>query len=426
MIDKVFPMAHRWRKHPFKLLLYLEWVLLGVALLATFSAIVPHRRHYYSVAHPAWFNLVGILCIAVVGLMGLRLPDSKLLSKIYIAVGLVCSWLGILFIGKGDGILPALLLVVVIRACLLFPWGGRIFIAITAYFSFLAVQIMSLLRISPTGVPLGRPLPPAVRRLPPEELRRILFNLAFDSALLYAFVLTFVLLLVSAVLAEHESRAKLVKAHRRLRDYALQAEDRATLQERNRIAREIHDSVGHYLTAQSIQLENTALFLADRDKAAHHLAKARELGKEALANIRSSVATLRKSSTPGQSLETRLEQLIAEFKSNTDIAIACKLQLASPVANQVKTAIYRIVQEALTNIIKHSRATEVTLNLQETREKILLSIEDNGCGFNPNDNTTGFGLQGMQERTAALQGKIEIISQQEKGCQIEVEIPLNY
>ncbi|MBE9044426.1 sensor histidine kinase [Pleurocapsales cyanobacterium LEGE 10410] len=417
-------MAHTWRKHPFKLLLYLEWVLLGIALLATLSAIVPHRRHYHSVAYPLWFNLAGILCIAVVGLMGLRLPDeSKLLSKIYIAVGFVVSWLGIFLIGRGDRIFPALLLVVIIRACLLFPWSGRIFVAITAYFSFLTVQIMSLMRISPTGVPLGRPLPPIVRRLPPEELRRVLFSLAFNSALLFAFVLAFVLLLVSAVLAEHESRAKLVKAHRRLRDYALQAEDRATLQERNRIAREIHDSVGHYLTAQSIQLENTALFLADRDKAAHHLAKARELGKEALSNIRSSVATLRKNSAPTQSLESMLEQLIAEFKSNTDMAIACKIELLSPMTNKVKTAIYRIVQEALTNIIKHSQASKVTLHLQETMGKILLSIDDNGCGFNPNDNTTGFGIQGMQERTIALRGKLAISSQQGMGCQIKVEIP---
>lgn len=418
-----------WHKHPFRLLLYLEWVLLGIALLATFSLVIPHRRHQlvFHPAHPAWFNLAGIICIATLGLMGLKLPgNSKFLQGIYISGGFIFSWLAILLIGRGERVFPALLLIVLVRACLLFSWSGRIFVAFLAYISFLAVQVMSLMRISPFGIPLGRRLPPILRRLPSDELRRVLFGLAFNSALFFAFVLVFVLLLVGAVLAEHESRTKLIKAHRRLGQYALQIEAQATLQERNRIAREIHDSVGHYLTAQSIQLENTALFLVeDPAKASGHLAKARQLGKEALANIRSSVATLRKKSLQERSLLEMLEQLIAEFKSNTDMAIAWEINLVSALAPEVSTALYRIVQEAMTNITRHSQATQVNLNLEEAAGKVLLSIKDNGCGFNPNDNTTGFGLQGMQERTAALQGSLKITSEFGKGCQILVEIPLS-
>ncbi|WP_019505274.1 sensor histidine kinase [Pleurocapsa sp. PCC 7319] len=432
-----------WQKHSFRLLLYLEWVLLGIALLAAFSLVIPHHRHHlvYHPAHPALFNLAGILCIATLGLMGLRLPsNSKLLQQIYIGGGFIFSWLTILLIGRGERVFPALLLIVLIRACLLFSWSGRIFVAILAYISFLAVQIMSLMRINPFGIPLGRRFPPILRRLPSEELRRILFGLAFNSALFFAFVLVFVLLLVGAVLAEHESRAKLVKAHRRLGQYALQIEAQATLQERNRIAREIHDSVGHYLTAQSIQLENTALFLAqDPAKASGHLAKARQLGKEALANIRSSVAALRNNSLEERSLKVMLEELIAEFESNTNIAIAFKMSHRLPrrettgpavtvgqvsaLAPEVSTALYRIVQEALTNITRHSQATQVNLNLEAAAEKVSLSIKDNGCGFNPQDNTTGFGLQGIQERTTALQGSLRIMSEYGKGCQIQVEIP---
>lgn len=419
-------MANIWHKHPFRLLLYLEWVLLGIALLATFGLAIAHPRHHLA-SHPALYNMAGIICIAFLGLIGLRLPsNSKLIQQIYIAVGFILSWLGILLVGKGERVFPALLLVVVIRACLLFPWSGRIFVAIAAYVSYLALQIMSFVRVSPFGIPLGRPLPRILRRLPPEELRRVLFSLAFNSALLFAFVLAFVLLLVGAVLAEHESRDKLVKAHRRLRDYALRIENQATLQERNRIAREIHDSVGHYLTAQSIQLENTALFLdRDRDKAASHLAKARQLGKEALANIRSSVATLRKDSTQKRSLEATIEELITNFETNTDVAIVWEINLLSTITTEVSTALYRIVQEALTNIAKHSQATKVNLRLEETADKILLSIKDNGCGFNKNDNTTGFGLQGMEERTAALQGKLAILSECDRGCEIRAKIPLS-
>ncbi len=418
-------MSNIWRKHPFRLLLYLEWVLLGIALLTAFSLRIPHSSPHF-VSNSPLFNLAGFLCIAILGVMGLQLPsNSKLIQQIYIISGFIFSWLTILLVGKGGRVFPALLLVVLIRACLLFSWSGRIFVAILAYFSFLAVQVMSFLMISPLGIPLGRPLPRILKRLPSEEVRRVLFGLAFNSALLFAFVLGFVLLLVGAVLAEHESRARLVKAHRRLRSYALQIENQATLQERNRIAREIHDSVGHYLTAQSIQLENTAVFLAqDQDKASHHLVKARQLGKEALANIRSSVATLRTNSVQERSLELMLEQLITDFKSNTNISISPQINLISTLSMEVSTALYRIVQEALTNITKHSQATKVNLNVEETADKVLLLIEDNGCGFNQSDNTTGFGLQGMEERTAELKGIFKIISEYDQGCLIQVEIPL--
>jgi len=411
-------------KHPFRLLLYVEWVLLGIALLSTLAFVIPHPRHHWT-SHPPLLNLGAILVIVALGLIGLKLPfNSKILKVIYITGGFALSWLAALLAARGERVFPALLLIVVIRACLLFPWRGRIFVAVVAYLSFFSIQIMSLMRFSPFGIAIARPLPRLLRRLPPEELQRVLFSFAFNSALLFAFVLAFVLLLVGAVLAEHESRTKLITAHRRLRDYALQIENQAILQERNRIAREIHDSVGHYLTAQSIQLENTSLFLTQEpDKAANHLTKARNLGKEALANIRASVATLRKNPLQERSLKVILERLITDFKLNTDITITSNFDLVSPLATDVTTAIYRIVQEALTNITKHSQATMVDLSLQETAGKIQLAIKDNGCGFNPTENTTGFGLQGMQERTEALNGNFMVISEFGKGCQIVVNIP---
>ena len=414
-----------WKKHPFRLLLYLEWVLLGIALLAAFAFLLPHPHHPFH-PHSQILNLGAILSIATLGIMGLRLPfGSNLVRGVYITLGFTLCWLGVLLGGRGQRIFPALLLIVVIRACLLFSWKGRIFAAFAAFCSGILLDIMSWLRISPLGIPLGRPLPRMLRRLPPEELQSVLFGLTFRSALLFGLVLAFVLLLVGAVLAQHQSREKLVIAHRRLREYALKIENQATLQERNRIAREIHDSVGHYLTAQSIQLENTALFLAeDRDKAASHLQKARDLGKEALQNIRQSVASLRNNPLQGRSLEAILDRLIAEFKLNTGIAIASEIDLASSLPMETTTALYRIVQEALTNIAKHSNATTVSLTVKEEAGKIYLSLQDNGCGFNPTENTTGFGLQSMEERTAALGGNFALISQFGQGCLIKVEIPL--
>ncbi|MEM8721180.1 MAG: sensor histidine kinase [Cyanobacteria bacterium P01_G01_bin.39] len=413
-------------QNPLRLLLYLEWTLLGIALLGALGGFIPHPHPHRQMHPPQVFSWLGIFSLALLAIIGLRPPDhSRLMQQAYIISGFMLSWSSALLIPRGERIFPVLLLVVAIRACLLFPWSGRIVVAVLAYLSFLAGQILSWQTISFWGISWGRRLPPGLRRLPAEDLRRVWLNLVFNSALLFAFVLIFVLLLVGAVIAEHHSKAKLTQAHRRLQQYALKIENQATLQERNRIAREIHDSVGHYLTAQSIQLENTALFL-DRDlaKAASHLVKARQLGKDALANIRTSVATLRTNPLKEQSLSSLIEQLIADFRFNTNIKIVNKIELNSNLSDEVSISLFRIIQEILTNITKHSQATEVTLNLKQDKQKILLSIHDNGCGFDPSNNTTGFGLQGIQERTAALQGKIKITSKSHQGCQINLAIPL--
>jgi signal transduction histidine kinase len=86
--------------------------------------------------------------------------------------------------------------------------------------------------------------------------------------------------------------------------------------------------------------------------------------------------------------------------------------------------LYRIIQEALTNISKHSQATSVCLRLKETEQIIQLTIDDNGRGFDPKANTTSFGLQSMRERTEALNGNFRLTSKPHQGCQIKVEIPL--
>lgn len=127
-----------------------------------------------------------------------------------------------------------------------------------------------------------------------DQIRLLVLNLTLNAALLFGLVLVFVLLLVNALLAERQSRQKLAIANEQLQQYALRIEDQTKLQERNRIARKIHDSVGHSLTAQSIQLENALMFLqSNRDKAQAFLKEAPRLGTDALREVRQSIATLR-------------------------------------------------------------------------------------------------------------------------------------
>ncbi|MEM6399566.1 MAG: histidine kinase dimerization/phosphoacceptor domain-containing protein [Cyanobacteria bacterium P01_D01_bin.116] len=242
------------RNHPFPLFAYLEWILLSISLLMEFRFKPPFISQQETL-NPALLLTVFI----VFGIMGLRLPVTKILHKTtYTFSGLILMLLANYGFGKGLGFTPALLLIVVIRGCLVFNLHGRLFVAVSSWTFFiftLNINVTFNLSTQPKVVNA-------------EDLSNIVVNLKVTAAVLFTLILLFVLLLVNTVISERQSREKLVLAHEQLRQYALRIEDQATLQERSRIARDIHDSIGHLLTAQSIQLENTLLFIdSNIDKA---------------------------------------------------------------------------------------------------------------------------------------------------------------
>jgi signal transduction histidine kinase len=246
-----------------------------------------------------------------------------------------------------------------------------------------------------------------------------LFSFGLCSAVIF--------ILVNALLRECESRQQLALAHHKLREYAMLAEYKATLDERNRIAREIHDSLGHTLTAQSIQLNNAIAFWQSKPtKAYDFLTESKELVSTALKEIRHSVTTLRADPLQGKSLESEIALLFQEFSARTKIIPDYTFALNHSLSEETKLTVYRIIQEALTNIVKHSKATKVKVKLQTFSDHLYLSIKDNGKGFNPKQNITGFGLQGMRERVIASKGKIKISSNLQRGCTIKINITLHH
>lgn len=418
-------------QHPFPLLLYLEWTLLGIAALTAFPPpFLPRRRRPLDAgpigdAEP--FVLGVFLCIGALGFLGLWLPakQSRIAKALYTFLGFGLSWLATSWGGQGGNSFSAMLLVVVIRSCLLFPWRERLAVAVLAFVSYVLRLVIGIRQFYTGPAFSERIAPPrALRHWSAEQAQAAVLNLTLNSALMFGLVLTFVLLMVGTILTERQSRDRLALANDRLRRYALLAENQATLQERTRIAREIHDSVGHTLTAQSIQLENVAVWVPqDISKASEHLQKARALGKEALRNVRQSVATLRQQPLPGNSLPDALEKLTSEFERTTGIQIERTIGLDRSAPSEQAIALYRIVQEALTNIAKHSQANHVQITLTDQTNHLELNVEDNGLGFDPAVNTTGFGLQSMRERTEALGGRFEIVSQPTEGCRIHLTIP---
>jgi two-component system, sensor histidine kinase and response regulator len=229
-----------------------------------------------------------------------------------------------------------------------------------------------------------------------------------------------------------QTQAELMQALEHERSLKLRIEEMAAIEERNRIAREIHDSLGHSLTALNVQMQAVAsLLLADPTQAQVFLTQAQRLGATAMQEVRESVRTLRADGQVEQPLAETIAALAEEFRQVTGITPTIDTCLTKLIASSVSKALYRIVQEALTNISKYAQATQVQIRLikiendrLDGRNRIKLTITDDGQGFNGQQSTTGFGLQGMQERVAALDGEFQLTTSPGAGCQIQVELPL--
>src|SRR6185437_13409881 len=198
------------------------------------------------------------------------------------------------------------------------------------------------------------------------------------------------------------SNAALAVAHSQLQTYSAQMEEVAAIRERNRIAREIHDTLGHSLTLLAVQLETATQFEARGDPGLRgELVEARRVAKACLTDVRHSVEALRPDDAFASSLQERLRRLAAEFATACrEAAITLDLDEAThPLSADLSMSLYRCAQEALTNIRKHARATKVLLYLgtsDEPEERVELMVLDNGQGSasGSEERVHGFGLRG--------------------------------
>ncbi|BAZ11296.1 periplasmic sensor signal transduction histidine kinase [Calothrix sp. NIES-4071] len=390
----------QFKNHPFRFLLYLEWALLTIAILSSLAPTPWIRRSQD-------FPELTICSLIIFGLMGLRLPKNNQLSKIiYTACELCLILITIFFGGRASRLFPFIYLILVTRSCLIFKLPGRLVVTSLSFslFLFTIFRKFNKFPVSPVA-----------------QERFKFFTLSF--VVLFALALIFVLLLMNTIVSERQSREKLAAANQKLKQYAIKVEYQATLEERNRIAREIHDSLGHSLTALNLQLE-TALKLSQSNpvKAHDFLARAKELGSKALQDVRQSVSALRLHPWQGESLEQAIVILMEDVERATSVQPQYVINLTVPLSSELSIAIYRIIQESLTNICKYANATKINLELLIVNSELHLKIQDNGAGFDLNQNTKGFGLHSMRERTEALGGKFNIETSPRQGCTIQVII----
>lgn len=241
------------------------------------------------------------------------------------------------------------------------------------------------------------------------------------------FVVAFTQITVSEQNArlEVERLAKeLSQANQQLREYAMRAEELAAAEERNRIAREIHDGLGHYLTALNMQLKaSQAVFQQNPATALESLSKAQTLAQEALADVRRSVSALRADPTSKKPLPDTLREFVEE-NSSQELTITFQLTgQPQSISPQAELALFRSAQEGLTNIRKHARATQASCLLEYSEKQVTLMIKDNG--FGSQDTGKGYGLLGLMERLHLLGGQVKTISSPDEGFTLVVSLPIS-
>lgn len=351
---------------------------------------------------PEWLTLISIflgMVYTVAGILGLELVacgTKRTLLSYFLFQGVVLTT--ILVISPSRGFIGMLCLPVVSQAVFMLRWRGVT--AVCLYFYTVNVAIW--------GIPYGW---------------TSAFNALISYSAGFAFTIVFTLITHQALEARQCSerlRKELEEANTRLRAQAAQTEELATTRERNRVAREIHDGVGHYLTVVKTQLDAaSALLPASPDRAREAVSKAARLAAEALDDVRRSVGTLR-TDAARPPLPDALKELAAHGEPAPTLAIEGEPR---PLTPGVEHALFRAAQEGLTNIRKHARATSALLRLDfRTPQRVVLELADNGVGTN-GGHDAGFGLRGLRERIELLGGTVATGNRLEGGFALRVEVP---
>jgi signal transduction histidine kinase len=217
---------------------------------------------------------------------------------------------------------------------------------------------------------------------------------------------------------------QLQTAHRQLQGYADQIASLAVEQERNRLARELHDSVTQTVFSMNLAAQSASLLLnKEPPRVAGQLLRIEELATGAQREIQSLVSQLRPRSIAAASLPTALHQLAVEHKIRDGLQVSIEIQGEGTLPETVATGLYSIAHEALINVSKHSGTCEAILRLNVGKNRPCLEIEDHGRGFNPEtalDQYGHLGLAGMLERAREIGWKLSVLSKQGQGTRILV------
>ena len=213
-------------------------------------------------------------------------------------------------------------------------------------------------------------------------------------------------------------------ANRKLKSYAIEAEKNAEVRERNRLAREIHDTLGHALTGIIAGLD-AAVMMMDiaPDSAKKQLEKVSEVAREGMTDVRRSMNSLRPDALEKLELEDAIRTMLKDRGETAKVEIVFDNQVHPLNFHEdEEEVIYRVIQEATTNAIRHGKASYIKIGISKVDQWLTIAVKDNGCGCS--EVKPGFGLKHMRERLAMLNGTLECSS--ESGFLVAANIPIRW
>ncbi|WP_394582727.1 sensor histidine kinase [Cytobacillus firmus] len=196
-------------------------------------------------------------------------------------------------------------------------------------------------------------------------------------------------------------------------------------QERNRLARELHDSVSQQLFAASMMMSAITETQQDpEDRQAKQLKMVEEMIHQSQLEMRALLLHLRPAALKGKSLQEGIEELLVELLQKVSMEIEWKVE-TFPLDKGVEDHLFRILQEAVSNTLRHSKSQNLEVLLIQRDDYAILRVADDGVGFDVEETKAGsYGLQNMYERAAEVGGSMKIISVKNKGTRLEVKVPI--
>ena len=347
-------------------------------------------------------SLINIIFYTLFFCLSFWFPESSpnWLPRFYICLGLSIAILGNLMNVSTD----FLLYLYLGKSCFLLCRNETFLIVFLVGFGWIFGEITSAMNESGD----------IIFDAPPIASGNSVMAISLPSLGIYVGSSIFIILLFSMILSEQKSRKK-------AEDLLQQVEVLAKDLERTRIARDIHDSLGHTLTSLDIQLQLAQkLRHSSPEKAFQAIDLAQTLSRQGIEDVSYALASIRRTDFD---LNQAIEQLINQLRSNT--SIKTKVDVVMPqLPIKLRHQIYLIIKECFINIQKHSQASQTSLRGRVSDSGLSLEIQDNGIGFIPEQKLTGFGLKGISERIQMLGGHLQIDSTIGQGTLIKIQIPL--
>jgi NarL family two-component system sensor histidine kinase YdfH len=336
----------------------------------------------------------------------------------YFLLQIGCIWL-LYFMTDGgraaDAVLWELCFMLAIEATILFKWRPLIIVAAAAagLLFYLALQGGGLLILT--------------QRHPPAAALKVIEGL-MESSTLILFICVSVILYIQQTRAHQRDQQllrELETAHIQLEDYAARIQDLTLTTERQRLARELHDTLAQGLVGLTMQLETIDSLLSRQrgEQARAIVQQAMTRSRAAITSARAAITDLRTETAATGNLRAAIEDEAQHFTQTTGIPCTCCLQTKLP--GEYHEHLLRFTREGLTNITRHAQASQTWIRAGSENAMMTFEIEDNGIGFDPAQVTTGhYGLLGLRERARLMNGHLLIDSEPGQGTTVRLCLPV--